>query len=173
MLPSLPAGERGRGVVIVVVDQIDKTTLEISPADDEVYSDMSMLGDELPDHSPRFVLLSYPLTLVRFFFFSFCGFLFPHGFSEVRFGGFFWRKFVEWRVKREEVCMDAVAHGRCMRRRRRSGITITTSENWCCGIDLIAVLYKKMRQRLMKRFESRYSLRGGYPYPMSSSTIYQ
>ncbi len=45
-------------------DQIDKKTLEISQADDEVYSDMAELGDELPDNSPRFVLLSYPLTLV-------------------------------------------------------------------------------------------------------------
>ena len=46
-------------------DQIDKKTLEISQADDEVYKDMVELGDELPDNSPRFVLLSYPLTLVR------------------------------------------------------------------------------------------------------------
>ena len=46
-------------------DHIDKQTLEISPADDEIYSSMQELADELPDHSPRFVLLSYPLTLVR------------------------------------------------------------------------------------------------------------
>lgn len=45
-------------------DQIDKKTLEISQADDEVYKSMLDLGDELPDHSPRFILLSYPLTLV-------------------------------------------------------------------------------------------------------------
>ena len=45
-------------------DQIDKKTLEISQADDEVYKDMAELADELPDNSPRFVLLSYPLTLV-------------------------------------------------------------------------------------------------------------
>ena len=45
-------------------DHIDKQTLEISPATDEIYSSMSELADELPDHSPRFVLLSYPLTLV-------------------------------------------------------------------------------------------------------------
>lgn len=49
-----------------VLDQIDKATLEISPSDDgEVYDDISALADELPSHSPRFVLLSYPLTLVR------------------------------------------------------------------------------------------------------------
>jgi hypothetical protein len=41
--------------------------LEISKADDEVYTDLSLLGEELPDHSPRFILLSYPLTMVCFF----------------------------------------------------------------------------------------------------------
>ena len=46
-------------------DQIDKNTLEIAQVEDEVYSDMQSLADELPDHSPRYVLLSYPLTLVR------------------------------------------------------------------------------------------------------------
>ena len=45
-------------------DQIDKQTLEISQADDETYSNMQELAEELPGHSPRFVLLSYPLTLV-------------------------------------------------------------------------------------------------------------
>ncbi|KAI4747145.1 hypothetical protein E4T50_02494 [Aureobasidium sp. EXF-12298] len=44
-------------------DQIDKKTLEISKADDETYTDLSILGEELPDHSPRFILLSYPLTM--------------------------------------------------------------------------------------------------------------
>lgn len=44
-------------------DQINKSTLEISRADDTVYSNMQDLSDELPDNSPRFVLLSYPLTL--------------------------------------------------------------------------------------------------------------
>ncbi|KAL1304514.1 hypothetical protein AAFC00_003501 [Neodothiora populina] len=46
-----------------VIYQIDKKSLEISKADDEVYTDMSTLGEELPDHSPRFILLSYPLTM--------------------------------------------------------------------------------------------------------------
>lgn len=45
-------------------DQIDKHTLEIAQVDDEVYTNMQELADELPDHSPRYVLLSYPLTLV-------------------------------------------------------------------------------------------------------------
>lgn len=45
-------------------DEIDKKTLEIRPVDDDVYDDLQSLADELPDHAPRFVLLSYPLTLV-------------------------------------------------------------------------------------------------------------
>lgn len=44
-------------------DQIDKRTLEISRSDDTVYTSMQDLSDELPDNSPRFILLSYPLTL--------------------------------------------------------------------------------------------------------------
>ncbi|KAF3039592.1 hypothetical protein E8E12_009255 [Didymella heteroderae] len=46
-----------------VIYEIDKKTLEIRPVDDEVYSDVASMADELPDHAPRFVLLSYPLTL--------------------------------------------------------------------------------------------------------------
>ncbi|EFQ92143.1 hypothetical protein PTT_10789 [Pyrenophora teres f. teres 0-1] len=46
-----------------VIYEIDKKTLEVRPVDDEVYSDVQSLADELPDHAPRFVLLSYPLTL--------------------------------------------------------------------------------------------------------------
>lgn len=39
--------------------------MEIQPAEDgEVYTDVRALTDELPDNSPRFVLLSYPLTMV-------------------------------------------------------------------------------------------------------------
>ncbi|KAH7130288.1 hypothetical protein B0J11DRAFT_522828 [Dendryphion nanum] len=45
-----------------IIYQIDKKTLEIQPVDDEVYSDLQTLGDELPDHAPRFVLLSHPIT---------------------------------------------------------------------------------------------------------------
>ena len=48
-------------------DQIDKNTLEIAQADDVTYTDMQQLADELPGHSPRYILLSYPLTLVRTF----------------------------------------------------------------------------------------------------------
>ncbi|OQO09629.1 hypothetical protein B0A48_05031 [Cryoendolithus antarcticus] len=46
-----------------VIYQIDKKTLEISQADDETYTSMPDLSDELPDNSPRFVLLSYPITM--------------------------------------------------------------------------------------------------------------
>ncbi|KAH6613952.1 hypothetical protein C7974DRAFT_404125 [Boeremia exigua] len=46
-----------------VIYEIDKKTLEIRPVDDEIYSDVASVSDELPDHAPRFVLLSYPLTL--------------------------------------------------------------------------------------------------------------
>jgi hypothetical protein len=52
-------------------DQIDKQSLEIAQAPDETYTDLRDLADELPDHSPRYVLLSYPLTLVREPFSSF------------------------------------------------------------------------------------------------------
>lgn len=55
---------RQSNMLIADVDQINKETLEISASDDEVYSDMAILAEELPTHSPRFVLLSYPLTLV-------------------------------------------------------------------------------------------------------------
>ncbi|KAF2645550.1 glia maturation factor beta [Massarina eburnea CBS 473.64] len=46
-----------------ILYEIDKKTLEIRPIDDEVFTDLQSLADELPDHAPRFVLLSYPLTL--------------------------------------------------------------------------------------------------------------
>jgi hypothetical protein len=45
---------------------IDKQTKEIRQDDDKtVYKSLEEIADDLPDHSPRFVLLSYPLTLVR------------------------------------------------------------------------------------------------------------
>ena len=44
---------------------IDKKTLEIRQDDDKtVYKSLEEIADDLPDHSPRFILLSYPLTLV-------------------------------------------------------------------------------------------------------------
>ncbi|KAF9894681.1 hypothetical protein FE257_006571 [Aspergillus nanangensis] len=42
---------------------IDNKTQEIRPQDDQVYSKMEDLADELPESSPRFILLSYPLTM--------------------------------------------------------------------------------------------------------------
>ncbi|KAL8871733.1 MAG: hypothetical protein Q9174_002496 [Haloplaca sp. 1 TL-2023] len=46
-----------------VMYQIDKHSLEIAQADTEIYNNIQELADELPEHSPRFVLLSYPLNL--------------------------------------------------------------------------------------------------------------
>ncbi|KAL4919824.1 hypothetical protein BDW62DRAFT_34397 [Aspergillus aurantiobrunneus] len=42
---------------------VDTKTQEIREADGEVYTKMEDLADELPESSPRFILLSYPLTL--------------------------------------------------------------------------------------------------------------
>ena len=48
-----------------MLDEIDKKTLEIKQDEEKtVYKNLQEIGDDLPDHSPRFVLLSYPLTLV-------------------------------------------------------------------------------------------------------------
>lgn len=45
---------------------IDKDTLEIKQDEDKTtYKTLEDIGEDLPDHSPRFVLLSYPVTLVR------------------------------------------------------------------------------------------------------------
>lgn len=45
---------------------IDKNTLEIRQDEDKtVYTSLDEIADDLPDHSPRYVLLSYPLTMVR------------------------------------------------------------------------------------------------------------
>ena len=49
---------------LTVIDMIDAKTQEIKPANDETYTDMLELADDLPDSTPRFILLSYPLTLV-------------------------------------------------------------------------------------------------------------
>jgi hypothetical protein len=48
---------------------VDAKTKEIRAEDNQVYSKLEDIADELPDSSPRFILLSYPHTLVRFFFF--------------------------------------------------------------------------------------------------------
>ncbi|KAM5480017.1 hypothetical protein McanCB56680_005163 [Microsporum canis] len=45
-----------------MIYMIDAKSQEIRPFDDEVYSNMEDLAEELPDSSPRFILLSYPLT---------------------------------------------------------------------------------------------------------------
>ncbi|KAK4202845.1 hypothetical protein QBC40DRAFT_275820 [Triangularia verruculosa] len=47
-----------------VIYFIDKQTKEIRQDEDgTVYKSLEEIADDLPDHSPRFVLLSYPLTL--------------------------------------------------------------------------------------------------------------
>ncbi|RAH79955.1 putative glial factor naturation factor [Aspergillus japonicus CBS 114.51] len=46
-----------------VIYIIDNKSQEIRPEDGEVYTKMEDLADELPETSPRFILLSYPLTL--------------------------------------------------------------------------------------------------------------
>lgn len=44
---------------------IDKNTHEIRQDEDRItYKSLADLGDDLPDHSPRFILLSYPMTTV-------------------------------------------------------------------------------------------------------------
>lgn len=57
----LPASEADKSCV---TDIIDAKTQEIRPQDDEVYSKMEDLADDLPESSPRFILLSYPMTTV-------------------------------------------------------------------------------------------------------------
>ncbi|KAK4574563.1 hypothetical protein LTR86_001404 [Recurvomyces mirabilis] len=46
-----------------VIYLIDKSNMEIKQDGDEVYKKIPELADELPDNSPRYILLSYPLTL--------------------------------------------------------------------------------------------------------------
>lgn len=47
-------------------DLIDKKTHEIKQDEDKVvYKSLEEIAEDLPDNSPRYILLSYPLTLVR------------------------------------------------------------------------------------------------------------
>lgn len=50
---------------LILADMIDSKNQEIRPASDDVYTKMEDLADEMPESSPRFILLSYPLTMVR------------------------------------------------------------------------------------------------------------
>jgi hypothetical protein len=53
-------------VVVQILDMIDKKTHEIRQDEDKVvYKSLGEIADDLPDNSPRYILLSYPLTLVR------------------------------------------------------------------------------------------------------------
>jgi len=59
-------GRRWKLTLFPGADMIDKATKEIKQDDEKtVYKSLEEIGDDLPDHSPRFVLLSYPMTLVR------------------------------------------------------------------------------------------------------------
>lgn len=74
--PALPippsVSSRRRHALTPPADLIDKATLEIKQDEDEtVYKDLQDIADDLPDHSPRFILLSYPVTLVGLPFLSF------------------------------------------------------------------------------------------------------
>ncbi|KAA8894625.1 hypothetical protein FN846DRAFT_400919 [Sphaerosporella brunnea] len=42
---------------------IDKKSFEIQPSTGDVLATLEDIADALPEHAPRFVLLSYPLTL--------------------------------------------------------------------------------------------------------------
>lgn len=56
----------GADSFLSALDMIDKTTKEIKQDDEKtVYKSLDDIAEDLPDHSPRFVLLSYPMTLVR------------------------------------------------------------------------------------------------------------
>ncbi|KAF2838749.1 glia maturation factor beta [Patellaria atrata CBS 101060] len=47
-----------------VIYQIKKDTLEISQEENpETYTSLPDIAADLPDHTPRFILLSYPVTL--------------------------------------------------------------------------------------------------------------
>ncbi|KAL7950159.1 glia maturation factor beta [Trichoderma barbatum] len=47
-----------------VIYLINKTTHEIlQDADKVTYTSLDEIADDLPDHAPRFILLSYPLTM--------------------------------------------------------------------------------------------------------------
>ncbi|KAK6531522.1 hypothetical protein TWF281_008319 [Arthrobotrys megalospora] len=42
---------------------IDRKTLEIKEADEETYTSLEDVADALPENTPRYVLLSHPVTL--------------------------------------------------------------------------------------------------------------
>ncbi|KAM3424075.1 hypothetical protein BST61_g11374 [Cercospora zeina] len=46
-----------------IIYHIQKSNMEILPEDNQIYTNMQELADELPDNTPRYILLSYPLTL--------------------------------------------------------------------------------------------------------------
>lgn len=47
---------------------IETKTQEIKLAEDETFSDLADIADSVPESSPRFITLSYPMTMVSRFF---------------------------------------------------------------------------------------------------------
>ena len=60
--PSLAILPPPSPAVLTPIDMIDKETLEIKPLP-EVYTSLGEIADGLPDNAPRFIPLSYPVTL--------------------------------------------------------------------------------------------------------------
>ena len=59
-----PSSPRSPSLTPPPSDLIDKQTHEIKQDEDKtVYKSLDEIAEDLPDHTPRFVLLSYPLTL--------------------------------------------------------------------------------------------------------------
>jgi hypothetical protein len=46
-----------------VIYTIKRETLEILPASPTIYTSLQDISDDLPENQPRFILLSYPMTL--------------------------------------------------------------------------------------------------------------
>lgn len=58
------------GPIYIYIDEIDRKTQEIHPTPTSateptptIYTDLTTLAAELPPHSPRYILLSHPITL--------------------------------------------------------------------------------------------------------------
>jgi hypothetical protein len=64
MIPCTLAASHDLLPIDFGADAIDKKTFEIVQDGSTVYTTLQDIADDLPDNSPRYVLLSYPLTLV-------------------------------------------------------------------------------------------------------------
>ena len=64
LVPSAPLAPPRVPHLTTTPDLIDKSTHEIKQDPDKTtYASLDEIAEDLPDHTPRFVLLSYPLTL--------------------------------------------------------------------------------------------------------------